>query len=124
MKKRILVVEDQEDLRGILRDLLIGSGYDVAEAADGREGVAKAKSHRPDLILMDIQLPVIDGYEATRQIKADPNFKTTPVIAVSSFAMKGDEEKARAAGCDHYITKPYSPLQLLRIIRGFLGEPA
>ena len=77
------------------------------------DGVAKAQSERPDLILMDIQLPVLDGYEATRQIKADPNLKATPIIAVSSFAMKGDEEKARAAGCDHYVTKPYSPLQLL-----------
>jgi two-component system, cell cycle response regulator DivK len=122
MTKRILVVEDQEDLRGILRDLLTGSGYDVAEAANGRDGVAKAKSERSDLIPMDIQLPIIDGYEATRQIKADPNFKATPIIAVSSFAMKGDEEKARASGCDHYVTKPYSPLQLLRIIQGFLGE--
>jgi two-component system, cell cycle response regulator DivK len=122
MTKRILVVEDQEDLHGILRDLLTGSGYDVVEASDGRDGVVKAKSERPDLILMDIQLPVIDGYEATRQIKADPNFKGTPIIAVSSFAMKGDEEKARASGCDHYVTKPYSPLQLLRVIQGFLGE--
>ncbi len=122
MTKRILVVEDQEDLRGILRDLLTGSGYEVAEAADGRDGVAKAKSVRPDLILMDIQLPVIDGYEATRLIKADPNLAATPVIAVSSFAMKGDEEKARASGCDSYVTKPYSPLQLLRLIQGFLGE--
>jgi two-component system, cell cycle response regulator DivK len=84
--------------------------------------VAKAKSERPDLILMDIQLPVIDGYEATRQIKADPNLKATPIIAVSSYAMKGDEEKARASGCDHYVTKPRSPLQLLRIIQGFLAE--
>ena len=122
MTKRILVVEDQADLRGILRDLLTGSGYDVVEAADGQAGVAKAKSERPDLILMDIQLPVIDGYEATRQIKADPALKATPIIAVSSFAMKGDEEKARASGCEHYITKPYSPMQLLRVIRGFLGE--
>ena len=122
MTKRILVVEDQEDLRGILRDLLTGSGYDVAEAADGGDGVAKAKSERPDLILMDIQLPILDGYEATRQIKADPNLKAMPIIAVSSYAMKGDEEKARASGCDHYVTKPHSPLQLLRIIRGFLGE--
>ena len=122
MTKRILVVEDQEDLRGILRDLLTGSGYEVAEAADGSDGVAKAKSVRPDLILMDIQLPVIDGYEATRLIKADPNLAATPVIAVSSFAMKGDEEKARASGCDSYVTKPYSPLQLLRLIQGFLGE--
>jgi two-component system, cell cycle response regulator DivK len=122
MTKCILVVEDQEDLRGVLRDLLAGSGYTVAEAADGQAGVSKAKSDHPDLILMDIQLPVIDGYEATRQIKAEPNLRATPIIAVSSFAMKGDEEKARASGCDAYVTKPYSPMQLLRIIRGFLGE--
>src|SRR6266446_1524533 len=122
MSKRILIVEDQEDLRAILRDFLRASGYDTVEAVDGGEGVAKAKSERPDLILMDIQLPVIDGYEATRQIKADPNLKATPIIAVSSYAMKGDEEKARASGCDHYVTKPHSPLQLLRLIRGFLGD--
>ena len=122
MSKRILIVEDQEDLRGVLRDLLSGSGYAVVEAADGQDGVRKAKSERPDLILMDIQLPVIDGYEATRQIKVDPMLAKTPIIAVSSFAMKGDEEKARAAGCDHYVTKPYSPLQLLRTIRAILGE--
>ena len=93
MTKRILVVEDQEDLRGILRDLLTGSGYDVAEAADGRDGVAKALSERPDLILMDIQLPILDGYEATRQIKADPNLNAIPIIAVSSYAMKGMRRK-------------------------------
>ena len=122
MSKRILIIDDQEDLRGVLRDLLSGSGYAVVEAADGRDGVAKAKSERPDLILMDIQLPLVDGYEATRQIKADPALKATPIIAVSSFAMKGDEEKARAAGCDDYVTKPYSPMQLLRAIRGYLGE--
>ena len=124
MSKRILVVEDQEDLRGVLRVLLTGSGYEVIEAVDGGEGVAKAHAELPDLILMDIQLPVLDGYEATRQIKADRKLATTPIIAVSSFAMKGDEEKARAAGCDHYVTKPYSPVQLLRIIRGFLGDQA
>ena len=122
MSKRILIIDDQEDLRGVLRDLLSGSGYAVVEAADGRDGVAKAKSERPDLILMDIQLPLVDGYEATRQIKADPTLAKTPIIAVSSFAMKGDEEKARAAGCDHYVTKPYSLLQLLRTIQGYLGE--
>ena len=89
MTKRILVVEDQEDLRGVLRDLLTGSGYNVAEAADGRDGVAKTLSERPDLILMDIQLPGLDGYETTRQIrqlKSDPKLATTPIIAVSSFA--------------------------------------
>ena len=122
MTKRILVVEDQEDLRGVLRTLLTGSGYAMLEAADGETGVARAMSDRPDLILMDIQMPVLDGYEATRRIKADPDLKGIPVIAVSSFAMKGDEEKARAAGCDHYVTKPYSPMQLLRVIRGTLGE--
>ena len=122
MSKRILVVEDQEDLRGVLRDLLTGSGYAVIEAGDGEAGVAKAKSDRPDLILMDIQMPVLDGYEATRRIKVDPALKPIPIIAVSSFAMKGDEEKARVAGCDHYVTKPYSPMQLLRLIRGFLGD--
>jgi two-component system cell cycle response regulator DivK len=117
--KRILIVEDQEDLRGVLRDLLTGSGL---EASDGQAGVATAKSDRPDLILMDVQMPILDGYEATRQIKADPALKATPIIAVSSFAMKGDEEKARAAGCDDYVTKPYSAMQLLRAIRGYLGE--
>ena len=122
MSKRILVVDDQEDLRGVLRDLLAGSGYTVIEAADGEVGVAKANSDRPDLILMDIQMPVIDGYEATRRIKVDPDLKTIPIVAVSSFAMKGDEEKARAAGCGHYVTKPYSPMQLLRLVRGFLGD--
>ena len=122
MSKRILVVDDQEDLRGVLRDLLNGSGYTVIEAADGEAGVAKAKSDNPDLILMDIQMPVIDGYEATRRIKGDPALNPIPIVAVSSFAMKGDEEKARAAGCDHYVTKPYSPMQLLRLIRGFLGQ--
>jgi two-component system cell cycle response regulator DivK len=124
MTKRILVVEDQEDLRGVLRDLLTSSGYIVIEAADGATGIAMAKSDRPSIILMDIQMPVIDGYEATRQIKADPTLTRTPVIAVSSFAMKGDEEKARAAGCDKYVTKPYSPIQLLRMIRGYLADKA
>jgi two-component system cell cycle response regulator DivK len=122
MSRRILVVEDQEDLRAILRDLLSGSGFEVIEAEDGEEGVAKARSERPDLVLMDIQLPVLDGYDATRRLKRDPALKNTPVIAVSSFAMKGDEEKARAAGCDGYVTKPYSPMALLRLIRRCLGE--
>jgi two-component system cell cycle response regulator DivK len=123
MTKRILVVEDQEDLRGVLRDLFTSSGYFVIEAVDGAAGVARAKSDRPDIILMDIQMPIIDGYEATRQIKADPNLASN-IIAVSSFAMKGDEEKARAAGCDEYVTKPYSPIQLLRMVRGYLSDHA
>ena len=124
MTKRILVVEDQEDLRGVLRDLLTSSGYIVIEAADGATGIAMAKSDRPSIILMDIQMPVIDGYEATRQIKADPDLASIPIIAVSSFAMKGDEEKARAAGCDEYVTKPYSPIHLLRMVRSYLVKTA
>jgi len=124
MTKRILVVEDQDDLRGVLRDLFTSSGYDVVEAADGETGVAMAKSDRPNIILMDIQMPVVDGYEATRQIKADPGLTSIPIVAVSSFAMKGDEEKARAAGCDEYVTKPYSPIQLLRMVRSYLGDKA
>jgi len=122
VSKRILIVEDQEDLRAILRDYLAASGYIVIESVNGADSVTKAASERPDLVLMDIQLPVLDGYDATRQIKALPGFAAIPIIAVSSFAMKGDEEKARGAGCDDYVTKPYGPVQLMRIIRGFLGD--
>jgi two-component system, cell cycle response regulator DivK len=121
MSKRILVVEDQEDLRAILRDLLSASGYTVIEAVDGADGVAQAASERPDLVLMDIQMPVLDGYDATRQIKALPGLAAIPIIAVSSFAMKGDEEKARASD---YVTKPYSPVDLLRRVQRFLREAA
>jgi len=117
MTHRILVVEDQEDLREIARFALEGAGYEVVEAASGVEGIAKAERERPDLVLMDIQLPVLDGYECTRRIKALPGMARTAVIAVSSFAMKGDEERARAAGCDAYVTKPYSPKRRLGIIR-------
>jgi len=121
MTKRILVVEDQEDLREIARFALEGAGYEVIEAATGAEGIAKAEAEWPDLVLMDIQLPVLDGYQTTRRIKALPRMARTPIIAVSSFAMKGDEEKARAAGCDAYVTKPYSPKQLLGLVRQFLA---
>jgi two-component system, cell cycle response regulator DivK len=117
---RILVVEDQQDLREIARFALEGAGYEVVEAATGAEGVAKAETENPDLVLMDIQLPLLDGYESTRRIKALPGMARTTVIAVSSFAMKGDEDKARAAGCDGYVTKPYSPKQLVDLIRQFL----
>ena len=121
MSQRVLVVEDQEDLRAILRFTLEGAGYEVVEAVNGAEGVAKAEASRPDLVLMDIQMPVLDGYGATRQIKALAGMERTPVIAVSSFAMKGDEEKARAAGCDAYVTKPYSPKQLLGLVQKYLA---
>jgi two-component system, cell cycle response regulator DivK len=120
MSKRILVVEDHEDNRQILRDLLASAGYEMIEAENGEVGVAAAIAEQPDLILMDIQLPLLDGYEATRRIKADPALKSIPIIVVTSYALSGDEDKARAAGCDAYIAKPYSPRQLLARIRDFL----
>jgi two-component system cell cycle response regulator DivK len=122
MTKRILVVEDQEDNRRIIRDLLSTRGYELIEAADGEAGVRLAKEHRPDLILMDIQLPVLDGYEATRRIKADPELRAVPIVVVTSYALSGDDQKAVAAGCDGYVAKPFSPRQLLATIRKFLGE--
>jgi two-component system cell cycle response regulator DivK len=120
MSKRILVVEDQEDNRQILRDLLASAELDVIEAWDGEAALTVAASERPDLILMDIQLPGIDGYEATRRIKADPALSAIPIIAVTSYALSGDEDKARDAGCDAYVAKPYSPRQLLAKIREYL----
>ena len=121
MKKRILMVEDTEDNRQILRDLFHDTDYELIEANDGMAGVSAARAQRPDLILMDIQLPVIDGYEATRRIKADPALAHIPVIAVTSYALSGDEEKAKAAGCDAYIAKPFSPRLLLAKVREFLN---
>ena len=122
MSKKILVVEDTEDNRQILRDLLGMAGYDMVEAHDGAEGVAKAAEHKPDLILMDIQMPVMDGYEATRRIKANSELKAIPIIAVTSYALSGDEQKTRDAGCDAYIAKPYSPRQMLAKVREILGS--
>ena len=117
---RILVVEDTPDNRQILRDLLTSAGYEVIEAFNGAEGVAAAIEHLPDLILMDIQLPVLDGYEATRRIKAHAATAKIPIIAVTSYALSGDEAKAREAGCDGYVAKPFSPRQLLAKVREFL----
>jgi two-component system, cell cycle response regulator DivK len=122
MTKRILVVEDQEDNRRIIRDLVSSVGYALIEASDGAAGVRLAKEERPDLILMDIQLPVLDGYEATRRIKADPLLSHIPIIVVTSYALSGDEAKAKAAGSDAYVAKPFSPRQLLATIRKFLGD--
>ncbi|TXL70861.1 response regulator [Vineibacter terrae] len=121
MSKRILVVEDTEDNRQIVRDLLTSVGYEMIEAVDGHEGVEVATRERPDLILMDIQLPVLDGYEATRRIKSNEATRHIPVIAVTSYALSGDEDKAHAAGCDGYLAKPFSPRQLLALVRARLG---
>ena len=117
MSKRILVIEDQEDNRRILRYLLTSADYEVIEAVTGEDGVSQAERERPDLILMDIQLPGLDGYEATRRIKANPALRHIPIIVVTSYALSGDDVKAFAAGCDAYVTKPFSPRQLLATIR-------
>jgi len=122
MSNRILAVEDQEDNMQILRDLLVNAGYEMIEAENGEEALAAVATQRPDLILMDIQIPIIDGYEVTRRIKADPALRSIPIIAVTSHAIGGGEEKARAAGCDDFVAKPYSPRQLLVKVRQHLGE--
>ena len=124
MAKRILIVEDQEDNRMIMRDVLSSAGYDLIEAANGEDGVKLAHSERPDLILMDIQLPIIDGYEATRRIKGSAELKSIPIIAVTSYALSGDQTKARAAGCDGYVSKPFSPRELLARVREYLPDAA
>ena len=124
MSRRILVIEDQEDNRQILRDLLTSADFEVIEAVDGEAGLAAVAAHRPDLVLMDIQLPGLDGYEATRRIKADAGLRAIPVIAVTSYGLAGDAEKARVAGCDDYISKPYSPRQLLAKVREYLSPAA
>ena len=120
MTKRILIVEDHEDARRILRDMLETTDYELVEAENGEQALAEVARQRPDLILMDIQLPILDGYEATRRIKADPALRSIPIIAVTSYALSGDELKARAAGCDDFIPKPYSPRQLLAKVRQYL----
>ena len=120
MQKRILVIEDNEDNRRIVRDLLTSAGYEVIEAVTGGEGVTAAETQDPELILMDIQLPDFDGYEATRRIKANPALSPIPIIAVTSYALSGDDVKAFEAGCDAYVTKPYSPRKLLAKIREYL----
>ncbi len=125
MAQRILVVEDQEDNRRIVRDLLASAGYEVLEAVTGGEGVTLAETQRPDLILMDIQLPGLDGYEATRRIKGNPALHNIPIIAVTSYALSGDDVKALEVGCDAYVAKPYSPRELLAKIHEYLppGSP-
>ena len=97
-------------------------GYDLIEALNGEDAVRLAQSEQPDLVLMDIQMPVLDGYEATRRIKAIAELRSIPIIAVTSYALSGDEAKARAAGCDGYIAKPFSPRELLARVRKFLPE--
>jgi two-component system cell cycle response regulator DivK len=121
MSVRILHVEDNPANRMIVRDLLEFQGYQVVEAFDGEEALVAAERERPDLILMDIQLPRISGLEATRRIKARADLRDIPIVAVTSFALSGDDQKASAAGCDAYIAKPYRPRDLLQIVQNLLA---
>ncbi len=121
MSKRVLIVEDQEDNRRVIRDMLNHAGFLTEEASSGEEAIARVNKHVPDLILMDVQLPGLDGYTITRQIKRVPDLAQIPIIAVTSFAMSGDDTRAREAGCDDYIAKPYSPRALLQRIKDMLG---
>jgi len=120
MSVRILHVEDNPANRMIVRDLLEFQGYQVIEVSDGEEALAAADRERPDLILMDIQLPRISGLEASRRIKAQEELRHIPIIAVTSFALSGDDQRAAEAGCDAYIAKPYRPRDLLQLIKKLL----
>lgn len=117
---KILVVEDNEMNMDMLSRRLTKRGYEVVCAVDGKEGVALAKQERPDLILMDMSLPVMDGWQATREIKADPALKATPIIALTAHAVTGDREKALEVGCDEYESKPVQFPQLLAKIKQFI----
>lgn len=119
--KKILIVEDNELNMKLFHDLLEVHGYTTLQTKDGREALELARTHRPDLILMDIQLPEVSGLEVTKWIKADDELKTIPVIAVTAFAMKGDEEKIRSGGCEAYIAKPISVNSFLDTIQKVLG---
>ena len=121
-KKTILIVEDNDLNLKLFRDLLGAHGYETIETKEGMEAIAIAKSRHPDLILMDIQLPEISGLDVTKKLKADAKICDIPIIAVTAFAMKDDEEKILRAGCEAYISKPISIVHFLATVRRFLGE--
>ena len=118
--KTVLIVEDNELNMKLFHDLLDAHGYQILEARTGPEALELAEEHRPDLILMDIQLPEVSGLEVTKKIKENPNLSEIPVIAVTAFAMKGDEERIRAGGCEDYIAKPISVVSFLEKVKRYL----
>lgn len=122
MKKRILIVEDNDLNLKLFRDLLTAHGYDTIETKEGLEAIRLTKNEHPDLILMDIQLPEVSGLDVTRRLKSDEDIRQIPIIAVTAFAMKDDEEKILSAGCEAYISKPISIVPFLNTVRRFLGE--
>jgi two-component system cell cycle response regulator DivK len=119
-RKKVLIVEDNDLNMKLFNDLLEAHGYDTLQTRDGVEALRLAREHRPDLILMDIQLPEVSGLEVTKWLKEDDNLRSIPVIAVTAFAMKGDEEKIRGGGCEAYIAKPISVASFLRTVERFL----
>ncbi len=120
--KTILIVDDNEDSRELVKKILKKQDYAVIEAVDGEDAIAKALVYRPDLILMDISIPKIDGYEVTRRLKKRPDFKDTPIIAFTAHAMRGDQEKALQAGCNGYISKPINVREFPEQIKIYLKE--
>ncbi len=121
MAKRILIVEDNELNMKLFHDLLEAHGYETLQTRDGMEALRLARQHRPDLILMDIQLPEVSGLEVTKWIKEDDDLRAIPVVAVTAFAMKGDEERIRDGGCEDYIAKPISVSRFLETVQRFVG---
>ena len=117
---RVLVVEDNAVNLELVRDILTAEGYEVLEAADGVTGVAVAALERPDLILMDLQLPGVDGLEAARRIRADDRLRAVPIVALTAYAMKGDDERARDAGCDGFVAKPIRVREFVSAVARFV----
>jgi two-component system cell cycle response regulator DivK len=121
MAKTVLIVEDNELNMKLFRDLLEAHGYQVVGTNRGTDALELVRRHRPDLILMDIQLPEVSGLDVTRWIKADPELRAIPVVAVTAFAMKGDEERIREGGCEAYLSKPISVAKFIETVRQFVG---
>ena len=120
--RTILHIEDNDFNRKIVRDLLARTSYRLVEAVDGESGVAKALEERPDLMLVDIQLPKMSGLEVTRRLRSEPTTAHVPIIIITSFALSGDDQRAKEAGASYYLSKPYSPRELLEAIRRFVPE--